>query len=63
MADSGAKAGPKKVTAASDDDNDASSEGSAPLAMSLSSDEVNFLLYRYLQENGASTRFARSFEY
>ncbi len=38
---------------ASDDDDGMSTDASAPQAMTLSSDEVNFLLYRYLQESGA----------
>jgi transducin (beta)-like 1 len=37
---------------ASDDDDGMSTDASAPQAMTLSSDEVNFLLYRYLQESG-----------
>jgi hypothetical protein len=41
---------------ASDDDDGMSTDASAPQAMTLSSDEVNFLLYRYLQESGASTQ-------
>ena len=40
--------------AASDEDNDASSEESIPPAMTMTSDEVNFLVYRYLQENGTT---------
>lgn len=60
MADSGSKAGPKT---ASDEDDVISTDGSAPQSMTLSSDEVNFLVYRYLQENGASTRICTSAKY
>jgi hypothetical protein len=48
---------------ASDDDDGMSTDASAPQAMTLSSDEVNFLLYRYLQESGASTQNCTRTEY
>lgn len=41
----------------SEEDNESSSEASAPPSMTITSDEVNFLVYRYLREAGkCSTR-------
>ena len=41
----------------SEEDNESSSEASAPSSMTITSDEVNFLVYRYLREAGkCSTR-------